>query len=73
MERIIIAKYRGIAKDGSTIRKGDEVVYCDRTRKVLTASPIKVAEHRKGQQRPGDYIDLDLMYEDQCARDCGLI
>ena len=72
MERIITAKNRGIAKDGSTIRKGDEVVYCDRTRKVLTASPTKVAEHRKGQ-RPVDYIDLDLMYEDECARQCGLL
>jgi len=72
MERIITARYRGIAKDGSTIRKGDEVIYCDRTRKVITASPLKVAEFRKNQ-RPGDYIDLDLMYEDDCARQCGLI
>lgn len=72
MERIITARYRGIAADGSTIRKGDEVVYCGRTRKVLTASPLKVSEFRKNQ-RPGDYIDLDTMWEDQCARDCGLI
>jgi hypothetical protein len=48
MERIITAKYRGIAKDGSTIRRGDEVVYCDLTRKVITASPLKVAEYRSG-------------------------
>lgn len=46
MQRIITARYRGIAADGSTIRKGDEIIYCDRTRKVLTASPIKVAEFR---------------------------
>lgn len=72
MERIITAKYRGIAKDGSTIRKGDEVIYCDRTRKVLTASPIKVAEFRKNLP-PADFIDLDTMWEDDCARQCGLI
>ena len=72
MERIITAKYRGIAKDGSSVRKGDEVIYCDSTRKVITASPLKVAEFRKNQ-RPNDYIDLDLMYEDDCARQCGLI
>jgi hypothetical protein len=50
MERIITAKYRGRALDGSNIRPGDTVIYCDQRRKVVTASPLKVAEHRSGNQ-----------------------
>jgi hypothetical protein len=44
MQTVITAKYRGRAADGSTIRKGDQIIYDRTTRTVVSASPIKVRE-----------------------------
>lgn len=67
--RIIIAKYPGTAKDGTTVRKGDRIAYCTRTRKVLTSDPARL-EQIEGEQIAAEH---DMRWEDDCARRCGLI
>jgi hypothetical protein len=68
---IITAKYPGLAQDGTRIRKGDQIVWCRKTRKVVSADPAQVTSVQQNAQRE-PFIDIDTMWEDDCARRCGL-
>ncbi len=66
--RIIIARYPGVAIDGTIVHKGREILWCGRTRRVLTACPNRIAEWRDGSGPDA----IDLANEDACARACGM-
>ena len=68
---IITAKYAGLAQDGTRIRKGDQIVWDRKTRKVVSADPAQVTSVQQNAQRE-PFIDIDTMWEDDCARRCGL-
>jgi hypothetical protein len=66
--RIIIARFPGTASDGTRVRKGAEILWDPRSRRVVTADPGRIAEWRSNQTADA----VDLAYEDSCARACGL-
>lgn len=73
MPRIITARYPGTASDGTRIRKGSQILWDDATRKVITADPARIQlAQSQAQSAPEPFIDIDTMWEDDCARRCGL-
>ena len=76
MTRIITARFPGTAIDGTRVRKGAQILWDDRARKVLTSDPALIAKHQAGEQvapaQAEPFVDIDTMWEDECARRCGL-
>lgn len=66
---IMPARYPGTDADGRKFRKGDRIAYCRRTRRVLTADPVRIDAIER--QQHADAFDMDA--EDRMARACGLI
>lgn len=71
---VITARYPGKALDGTTIRRGAQIVWDPKARKVVSADPARVAQAQAelAAERTEPFIDLDTMWEDDCARRCGL-
>jgi hypothetical protein len=64
--RVIIARFPGIAADGTMVHKGREILWDGRARRVVTACPQRIAEWRSAPD------PIDTAFEDACARACGL-
>jgi hypothetical protein len=67
------ARYPGTDANGRKFRKGDRIAYCRTTRRVVESDPARIdaaASAQPANREP--FIDLDTMWEDDCARRCGL-
>ena len=51
---------------GVALKRGDSIGY-DRTERKAYC-----AKCASGSQVPADFINIDMLYEDQCAAACGL-
>ena len=67
--RTLTAKYNGkCAGCQKPIKRGESIGYQDKK-----AYCLKCADSTPDTQaRHPDFINIDLLYEDQCARACGL-
>lgn len=70
--RIITARYAGKDATGRAFKRGAQIAWDPRTRTVVSADPTRITEIQADQPAREPFIDLDRMYEDECARRCGL-
>lgn len=65
---IMTARRSGTADDGTRITAGQPMAWCRRTRRVLTACPVRIDEIERQQAADAH----DMRWEDDCAARCGL-
>ena len=68
VNRVIKARYPGVADDGTMIHKGRDILWDTKRRRVGTACPNRIAEWRDSKAPDA----LDLAHEDACARGAGV-
>lgn len=62
----ITAKFNSKCSCGKALHRGDAIGYDRIQRKAYCK------ECASGSQAPADFINIDMLYEDQCAQACGL-